>query len=229
MDDQHVLTWPAEPLEVGPLAERLHVIPGSGDYQDLVTLAREAQALAAPKACYRLAYIDDRGDDHVVVDGVTFSSRILRVNLEDSHRLFAEVATCGVEVDEWAHGLQDILWQFWAEAIKESFLRQARNALRKEQERVYGLRRTSTMAPGSLADWPIQQQRPLFQLLGDVEGAIGVRLSSSMLMSPNKSVSGVRFETETDFVSCSLCPREVCPGRRAAYDHDLYARRYREG
>ncbi len=227
MSDLHVVSRAAEPLNIRALAERLHVTPDSSDYQDLSALAHEAEALARPKACYRLAYIDAKGEDHVVVDGVTLSSRVLRVNLEEVHRLFAEVATCGTEVDAWAHGLQDILWQYWAEAIKEALLRQAIKALREDEEAAYGVRRTSTMAPGSLADWPIREQRPLFRLLGDVEGAIGVRLSESMLMSPNKSTSGVRFETETDFVSCALCPRDVCPGRRAPYDATLYERRYR--
>jgi len=227
MSDLHVVSRAAEPLNTRALAERLHVAPDSSDYQDLSALAHEAEALARPRACYRLAYIDGRGEDHVVVDGVTLASRVLRVNLEEVHRLFAEVATCGTEVDAWAHGLQDILWQYWAEAIKEALLRQAIKALREDEEAAYGVRRTSTMAPGSLADWPIREQRPLFRLLGDVESAIGVRLSESMLMSPNKSTSGVRFETESDFVSCALCPRDVCPGRRAPYDATLYERRYR--
>ncbi len=33
----------------------------------------------------------------------------------------------------------------------------------------YDLANPSAMNPGSLGDWPISQQRPLFDLLGDVE------------------------------------------------------------
>ena len=83
------------------------------------------------------------------------------------------------------------------------------------------------MNPGSLPDWPIQQQRPLFQLLGDPNTAIGVELTASYLMEPNKSVSGIRFPTEERFESCMLCPRQDCPGRRSAYDPELYDQKYR--
>ena len=82
------------------------------------------------------------------------------------------------------------------------------------------------MSPGSLADWPLEQQRALFAVLGDTEGLIGVRLAESCLMIPTKSVSGMRFPTETSFESCQLCPRAVCPGRRAPYDKGLYDRKY---
>jgi hypothetical protein len=77
------------------------------------------------------------------------------------------------------------------------------------------------MNPGSLENWPISEQKPLFSLFGDVEKLIGVRLSDSFLMFPIKSVSGIYFPTESSFASCQLCPREKCPNRRAKYDPEL--------
>ena len=88
--------------------------------------------------------------------------------------------------------------------------------------------KTARMSPGSLADWPLPEQRPLFHLLGDPEAAIGVRLTDSFLMVPNKSVSGIRFPTEESFESCQLCPRPDCPNRRARYDAELFERRYKQ-
>ena len=67
---------------------------------------------------------------------------------------------------------------------------------------------------------------PLPDLLHGQENAIGVCLTDSMLMVPNKSVSGIRFPTEAAFESCQLCPRQGCPGRRAVYDPDLYDSKY---
>jgi hypothetical protein len=76
-----------------------------------------------------------------------------------------------------------------------------------------------------LEDWPIEEQRPLFSILGDVEGSIGVRLNQSLLMIPGKSLSGIYFPTEIPFYSCQLCPRKSCPSRKASYDERL-AREY---
>jgi len=208
------------------LAARLHVSPEAPDYQELARLVAGAAEIARPRACYRLAYIEAKNEDGVVVDGVSLTSRVLRVNLEAVDRVFVQVATCGVELDRWVHALDDLLWEFWGEAIKEVALRQALTAVRADQDERFHPARSSTMSPGSLPDWPLPQQRPLFAILGDVEGTIGVHLTPSMLMVPNKSTSAVRFETETDFASCLLCPREGCPNRRAVYDPDLYARRF---
>jgi len=84
------------------------------------------------------------------------------------------------------------------------------------------------MSPGSLEDWPITEQPRLFKLLGEGAAATGVRLTDSCLMLPTKSLSRLTFPSEHGFESCRLCPRERCPGRRAPYDPDLYARRYKQ-
>jgi hypothetical protein len=81
----------------------------------------------------------------------------------------------------------------------------------------------SRMAPGSGAAnvWPLTQQKALFSIFGDVEDMIGVKLTDRYLMVPIKSVSGIFFLHENPFVSCMLCPRENCVGRRAPYDREL--------
>ena len=82
------------------------------------------------------------------------------------------------------------------------------------------------MNPGSLPDWPLHEQRPLFTLLGDPASAIGVELLDSYLMKPVKSTSGLLFPAEDGFYNCQLCPMEDCPGRRVPYDSGLRDRMY---
>lgn len=210
------------------LVKRLRLRDGSAYLSDLQRLVDEAEAIARPKALYKVAFIDGRGDDYVVVDGVRLDSRVLSVNLEPVHRVFPYVATCGVELDAWARAQDDMLFKYWADVIKETAVREALQALFAHMTEMYGLGKMAVMSPGSLDDWPMQQQRPLFTILGDVAGAIGVQLSDSFLMTPNKSVSGLRFAAAEDFASCQLCPRENCPSRRAPYDNTLYDRKYRK-
>jgi hypothetical protein len=210
------------------LLSKLHVAEGSEFAADLNRLGDEAEALARPKAMYKMVFIEEKGDDYVLIDGVRLSSRVLRVNLDEAHRAFAQVATCGVELQAWAEGLADMLYRFWAEEIKLAALRAASQALDEDLVARYNPGKTSRMNPGSLADWPLREQEPLFTILGDVQAAIGVRLTDSYLMIPNKSTSGLRFPRETSFASCQLCPREGCPGRQAKYDPELYESTYRK-
>ncbi|MCJ7551130.1 MAG: vitamin B12 dependent methionine synthase [Anaerolineae bacterium] len=211
---------------IASLKKRLHIKDGSSLEADLVRLLDEARAIARPKAMHKLVFIDEKQTDAVVVDGITLRSRVLRVNLDAVHRAFAYVATCGQELQAWGETQDDMVFQFWADVIKEAALGSATRALHTHLETCYELGKTATMAPGSLADWPIREQRPLFKILGDPEAAIGIQLTDSFLMIPNKSISGIRFTTEERFESCLLCPRVECPGRRAVYQPALYKEKY---
>ena len=189
-------------------------------------LIKEALKIAKPKAMYKVAYVSEKGEDYVKVGRQTFTSRILRQNLEDVHRVFFYIATCGRELDDWKSAKEDVLEQYYADVVNELALDAAQEQLIAHIERQYDLGEMGSMAPGSLEDWPIREQRPLFALLGDTEEAIGVRLLDSLLMHPGKTVSGIRFPSESTFASCQLCPRGNCPSRKAPYDAEEYARRF---
>jgi hypothetical protein len=183
-----------------------------------------AREVARPKALYRECFVESKGEQTVAVDGMTFTSRALRKNLDKAERLFPFIATCGHELDQVKLPSGDFLEGFWWDTIKQSLLGFARKQLTEHLRRRYALGKTATMSPGSgdVSVWPIQQQRKLFTLLGDVEGKIGVQLTDSFLMVPNKTVSGVRFPTEVDFRSCQVCQRENCPSRSAFFDLKLW-------
>jgi hypothetical protein len=210
------------------LLRTVHAREGSPSAGEISGLLAEAREIARPKALYQIGYVDERGEDYVVINGIQFTSRVLRVNLDTPHRVFAFAATSGQELEAWATGQVDVAHRFWAEAINEACVHVAAAALRQHLIERFELRAISAMNPGSLSDWPISQQRQLFALLGDTTNAIGVRLTASLLMVPTKSVSGILFPTEESFASCQLCPREVCPNRRAPFDPGLYERKYRQ-
>jgi hypothetical protein len=209
------------------LAKTVRLKPGSPMLDDLTKMALEAQALANPKVIYRVALVEAGGDRTVRIDEGEFTSRVLRVNLEKAHRVFPFVATCGREMKMWADMHTDMLQRFWADAIMEQALFTAIQELDRRLEERYQPGPLSSMNPGSLEDWPISQQRALFDLFGDTRTHIGVELTESMLMIPAKSVSGVLFPSQEGFTaSCQLCPREVCPNRREPYDPALFDRKY---
>ena len=183
--------------------------------------------IAKPKAMYKVSYIDKKMEDSVEIDGVKFTSRVLRDNLEKVQRVFPFVATCGTELDELSVPESDFMKCYYLDQIKELLLEEAMSHLEKHLGHKYGLGQVSEIEPGSLESWPITQQKELFSLLGNVEENVGVRLSDKFLMVPVKSVSGIYFPTEIKFESCQLCPREKCIGRKAPYDPER-AKKYSE-
>ncbi len=211
---------------ISVIADQLRIKAGSGNEKLLTGLFDQALAVARPKAMYRIAPVACLSDDRVQIGAEVFTSRVMWVNLQDSHRVFLYVATCGMELEEWARGLGDTLAQYFADVINASALDAARAALSEHLRQNFNLVESSSMNPGSLNDWPINAQTQLFSLLGDPEALIGVRLLDSCLMQPGQSVSGLRFETSSGFVNCQLCPMEDCPHRKAPYNAALFAEKY---
>ncbi len=209
------------------LQQELRVREGSRQVDHLESLIEEAQAIARPKALYRVARVESKGDDYVIIDGIRLNSRVLRVNLERTDTAFPHIVTCGMELHEWANAIDDVMLHYWAEAINRAALRAASQALNKHLAKHFCPGQTSCISPGVFPDWPIRQQRVLFELLGDPQDAIGVQLLKSCMMVPTKSTSGIVFPTEECFLICQLCATEYCPGRSAPYDETLYDREYR--
>jgi len=226
MNELVVLDSIAFQPEPEAVLDRLH-LRGLAEYEPrALELARQAAAVARPRAVYRTAYIESRTENTVVIDGITLTSRVLTVNLNGTHRVLPFVATCGREMEAWAAPIQDMLERFWAESLMEMAVHAAFQFVQRHVSDRVVFGPVGAMDPGSLQDWPLEQQRELFAVLGDAKGLVGVELTDSCLMVPVKSVSGIFFPSETHYENCQLCPRETCPGRRAPYDSELYARRY---
>lgn len=211
-------------LDAASISKTVHVELDSPDGQTLRHLIEKAEEIARPKALYRESFIDVKGHDTVAIDGIVFTSCVLRANLDRVERVFPFVATCGQELDRVELTAGDFLVEFWWDTIKAVLLGCAVKHLREHLKQRYALEKTASMSPGAGDGnvWPIEQQRDLFKVLGNVTGEIGVELTESCLMKPNKTISGIYFATHVDFRSCQVCRRESCSSRSAAFDPDLW-------
>lgn len=198
------------------VGKRLH-LKRDKELQAVRDLIRAAGPWVEPKVLYKVSYIEEKLDDGVVIEGLRLTSSVLRKNLDKVERVFPFVVTIGKTFGQNMDTCEDILEKFYLDTIGNVALNQVRLAFQDHLKRTYAIEKTAFMEPGSLVNWPIEQQKPLFQLLGDVQASIGVRLTDSLLMLPAKSISGIYFPTETSFLSCQLCPKERCESRRAKY------------
>jgi hypothetical protein len=213
-------------IEEKGLGDILKVRPGTKMAGELSEMLDRALQAARPRAAFRVATVDSMGDAHVLIKGIRFDSRVLRINLTDAKAVYPFVATCGPELDEWARSITGTLHAFWADTIMLLALGSAMAALEAHLKDKVNPAQLSCMNPGSLEDWPLSQQQPLFALIGSISETLGVSLSSHMLLYPLKSVTGIQYVGGEHFVNCSLCPRHNCPSRRADYDQELYGKKY---
>jgi len=216
-------------VDVENLIRRVKIEKGSEDEKEFLNLIEKAKETGRPKAVYIEGFIEEKREEEVIINGVIFKSNVLRKNLENVEKVFVFIATCGNELDSIKFK-DDILKEWWWETIKGYFLEMARRYLFDYLKDRYFLKKIISMSPGASEKyvWPIEQQKELFSLFGDVEKLIGVKLTDSFLMIPNKTVSGFLFSTEKDYRSCKICRRKNCPGRSAEFDENLW-KEYQKG
>jgi hypothetical protein len=196
------------------------------DPEQVQALVEAARPVLSAKAVYGTCYVEEKLEDAVIIDGVRFQSRVLRKNLDHVGRVFPYLVTIGDGLEERIRASADLLEQYYLDAIANLALGKARKHLGDHLSSRFALDGLSTMSPGSLADWPIEEQRALFSILKGAEASIGVELTESLVMVPRKSISGIYFPAEVTFYSCQLCPRENCEARKTPYSEDL-ARQYK--
>ena len=207
-------------LPLGEIRRQLH-LDKDKRWEEVQALIEAAKPLIAPKAAYKVSYINQKLEQAVDIDGTRFTSRVLRKNLEEVERVFPYVITIGDKLKEKGSESKDLIKEYYFDVIGNIALSATSKFVEKQLQSRYGLDGMSFMSPGSLSDWPIEEQKPLFSLFGEEATPVGVKLTQHLLMLPAKSISGIYFPTEVSFFSCQLCPRDKCPGRKAAYDNNL--------
>lgn len=209
-------------LDIEALVEKLKI--RSSMLDEFTTLAEQAAAAAKPKMLLMDAFVDERAENSIVINGVKFHSTVLCRNLEGIGRVFPYITTCGREVADLPIDPKDFVLHSWLHYIKLDVLKNCFPVLHDTVKARYGVEKVSSMNPGSgdAAVWPIEQQAGLFQLFGNVEELVGVRLTESYLMDPDISTSGILFPSSAEYKSCQLCHRANCPNRVAPFDARLW-------
>lgn len=193
--------------------------------EDFAEIYEECVSIADPGYMYAAVPVRQVGDS-TIVGGVEFKSRIMLKNFAGQDIVWPYVLTCGKNLYELAKRKSDPLERYWVDCIAEAYLGLMHPMMHAEVAALADVERLYSMNPGSLDDFPLACQRPLFDMLGDVESGIGAWLTDSFLILPYKSGSGIYFRSDSHYENCSMCPRANCPNRRAPYDGMLFETRY---
>ena len=211
------------PLDVDTVLCRMNTTSSQKHAKGVEKLIGPAKEHIKPQILYKRSAVLHHDDRSVYIDGILLNSRILRVNMDNSYIAFPYVITCGRSFEDFKQSKEDLLDRFYLDEIGNIILAETQSYFLNFIKETYHLKKVAKMNPGSLADWPLEQQKPLFHVLGEsaVAEQIGVCLTDNMLMTPAKSLSGIAFPTDVDFENCQMCPQKDCPGRKAPFDDKM--------
>lgn len=207
-------------------AEILHV--HEDDMEEFEEVFTKILPVIRPKIYFGREEILENDGRNVKIGDQVFKSRVLGVNLENVKEVYPYIMTSGLEAYNFANSFDDELYKFWAHQTCEIALKRAASSAFEQVKQILGKEKLYAMNPGSLSAWPISEQEPLFNLLGDVYEKTGVSLTPTYLMIPVKSGSGIWFESDKHYANCMMCPRSDCRNRRAEFQPNMFHEQYGE-
>lgn len=193
-------------------------------YSRIKDACQEVGEIGKPVACFKEAKVDEWGSDYVVIDGVRFSGKFIADRLKNSKIVYPYVASCGKELDTWGRNCGDMILDYCYDDIRQSSIKPVLDMVHETVMNRFGAYKLASVNPGSIPQWPLSEQKPLFNLLGSVYETTQVKLEKNLLMYPLKSVSGILFESDEGYCNCRICRRQNCPGRREELDEDQFAK-----
>jgi hypothetical protein len=194
--------------------------------QKAASVVKKGLEMVKSRAVYTFAKVKNIEKAKVLLDsGQYIQSIILADMLEPGQTVALFVVTIGDDLEREAsrEGKTSILNAWVLEQTGDYALGKASAYIRARVEETLG-GNVSCFEPGSGTGrlFGIEQQKVLFEILNPQKN-IGVNLSSSFLMVPKKSVSGIYAVTRQEYVACQYCPRERCQNRRKPFSGEYFS------
>lgn len=199
-------------------AELCRIEKGTSAFEELEETLPLIRQYGAPKAIIKWAGVDRVEGDETTIEGVTFHSRVVADKLRDTPRVFLSVVTAGEGLEQSGQFADDAFLDLYDGAL----LFHAYKYLDRYMKERFRFDGSSVLSPGSLPDWPIQNNFALFDMIGNVD-EIGVSLNGAGYIRPWNSGSHIHFSGD-GYQNCSLCRKYDCIGRRAPFDRAEYVR-----
>jgi hypothetical protein len=209
-------------LDVNTLVNRNLLRKSIVESDDFKWALEQAKESIHPCVATREAIVAVLDDSRVLIGDQEFTSRILRVNVAPCDKVYPFIATIGPELESLAAKQSKLTKKFYLEMVGDFSLMSVVKQIEERVMKLQNIKKGAVITPGELKNWPITQQVPLFNLFGNSLNRLGVELTTSMMMKPRKSRSGIVFESQNGFIQCQLCSMDRCPGRVAKYIPEKY-------
>lgn len=183
-----------------------------------------AYSLIKPQITYKEKKIKKIEKGSVMLEeNLVLNSSRLSKSLKKCDRATVFLATIGKEIDYKINTLmkqKSITDAYIFDAIGSIAVEETVDVFQKRFDVITRTRKESTtlrFSPG-YCDWPVQEQKKIFQIIDNT--LIDVQLSSSCLMIPRKSISGIFGIGNLEEIGkvttnpCNLCRLQNCIARR---------------
>lgn len=194
--------------------------------EDIRNMVEEVMEQVTSFAIGRFTYIIVDGvlskDTLQISQDTLHMGSIISRQLRGSEQFALFAATAGQEFEEWMDEVKrggDVVQQFIADSLGSCIAEKVADRMEEilaQHIAPQGLKHTNRFSPG-YCNWQVSEQQKLFSLF-PTPSPCGIRLTSSSLMIPIKSVSGIIGigpRVRKMEYSCGLCTLEHCYKRKS--------------
>ena len=182
----------------------------------------ECLRLSSPEGAYLITEaLEPTSSESLHIPGISFESgKIIQKMLRHSEYYALFLVTAGPEPELLARSLLsegNYLEGYIVDLVASTLVDQAADQVEeqvRQEMNARGMQITNRYSPG-YCSWNVEEQQKLFSLFP--EGCCGIKLSTSSLMDPIKSISGIigaGARVKYQEYTCEICPMKDCQFRR---------------
>lgn len=196
------------PVKISYNIDKMEVFKGfktdSKTFDLIVEIIENTGEIIRPRAILKWCNVEKVERGCITLMGQAFTSKLLFDKLCHLEKVFLSIVTAGDELDvligKYPASIVDI--------IKYAILIETRNEIKKYISDIFGYNDIAELCPGSLPDWPVENNYFLFEMINNA-CEIGVILKNDYFMKPLNTVSSILYNGDKDYVNCSLCKKNV--------------------
>lgn len=190
--------------------------------KEALLIADKVKNIVKPKYIIKKMRIDKLGNNYVIINGVEFKSTILAGLIRENTRIFAFIATSGIEIEYYKDSITDIFKNYVLEQIAYlaclTVLKDVETILNSD----FNTKGLISIAPGSLPGWDISELKNILKLFQGEHTKIGVDVTDGGMINPVKSICGLFIESKLPLHRCEICIRKDCAFRETEFDENKF-------
>jgi hypothetical protein len=171
------------------LMEENKIKPDTDLAEDFLGVIEAAEGALRCKAVLKLTEMSGAGENSVVLDGIEFKSGSVAGRLRGKKYIFLYVMTVGTEID----GCEDANYPVLGDIVRQAALDISMKYTLDYIKDNFGCADASFINPGTLEDWPVELNKTIFEMIGNITELTGAVMTAGGFMKPWYSSAGIIF------------------------------------
>jgi hypothetical protein len=152
----------------------------------------ESKSIPKPKVIYHVCESKIIDDSNFSLEGIIFKSSKVVKKIKNNNKIFANIVTSGIEIEEYCMTMENMLEQYIAMELCNFACEFAQEVLIRDVKERYKVELKEFIYPGE-DGFALDSGKRIFELFSNREEEIGVSISEMGIPSPSRTSYSLAF------------------------------------